>query len=234
MEYMPGRCLSDCLEDLTFRHKLRTAIDLANIMSSMFKLTAPQCSSMYPYMGGIFQRDPSLGSLRYPPLALLYSPRLSCVVERQFCVGPLNDLLLDYPRQIDPRRCGPFDSECDFMEAAAFWGKPPTRPGGRIECGVFEKVLEVYEVVQRLYGSSENTLTKCRTFHFAHGDLSDYNILIDPNTGAITGVIDWEMARFRPACIAGVGGGWFDDGSERFLMTDFHCCRGNHVDETPS
>jgi hypothetical protein len=31
-------------------------------------------------------------------------------------------------------------------------------------------------------------------FHFSHGDLHEGNILIDPQSGAITGVIDWLLA----------------------------------------
>jgi len=34
-------------------------------------------------------------------------------------------------------------------------------------------------------------------FHFCHGDLHHRNILIDPSTGKITGIIDWECAGFR-------------------------------------
>ena len=64
--------------------------------------------------------------------------------------------------------------------------------------------------------------------------MSDFNILIDPATGVVTGVIDWELAGFRPAWLAAVGGGWFDDDSERFLMSDFQGSRGNHADETPA
>jgi len=234
MEYMPGRCLADCFEDLTYQQKLRTASDVADIMSSMFKITARQCGSISSYMD-IFLRDPSLSSLRYPHLAPLSSPRPDTAVAGQFCVGPVNDLtFLDYPRQIDPHLCGPFNSERDFMEAIAFLGKPPTRAGGRLKCRVFEKTLEIYDVVERLYRSSKNGSTESRMFHFAHGDLSDCNILIDPDTGAVTGVIDWEMAGFRPSWLAAVAAGWFNDDSERFLMTDFQSFRSNHVDETPT
>ena len=235
MEYMPGQRLADCFEHLTYRQKLRTAADVANIMSSMFKMTAPQCGSVSPYTTGSFQGDPSVDTLRYPPLTPLHSPRPSAIIDGQFCVGPVNDLVfLEYPRQIDPGLCGPFGSERDFMEAVALLGKPPTRTGGRASCRIFEKTLEVYDIVRRLYRGSEDTSTECRTFHFAHGDLSDDNILIDPSTGAVTGVIDWEMAGFRPPWLAAVGADWFDDDSERFIMTDFQSCRGNHADDTPA
>ena len=136
----------------------------------------------------MFHREPCLCSLRYPRLAPLNSPRPDTAVSGQSCVGPVNDLtFLDYPRQIDPHLCGPFDSERDFMEAIAFLGKPPTRAGGKFKCGVFEKTLEIYDVVERLYRSSENSSTESCIFHFAHGDLSDCNVLIDPDTGAVIG-----------------------------------------------
>ncbi|RSL94110.1 hypothetical protein CEP52_012817 [Fusarium oligoseptatum] len=33
---------------------------------------------------------------------------------------------------------------------------------------------------------------------FAHADLSWENILVDPTTGSVTGIVDWEMAGFWP------------------------------------
>ncbi|KIJ43055.1 hypothetical protein M422DRAFT_253844 [Sphaerobolus stellatus SS14] len=37
------------------------------------------------------------------------------------------------------------------------------------------------------------------------------NILVDPATEAITGILDWEMAGFRPAWLAAVASEWFND-----------------------
>ncbi|KAF2755530.1 hypothetical protein EJ05DRAFT_478520 [Pseudovirgaria hyperparasitica] len=34
---------------------------------------------------------------------------------------------------------------------------------------------------------------------FSHADLSDENILVEPASGHVTGIIDWEMAGWRPA-----------------------------------
>ena len=80
------------------------------------------------------------------------------------------------------------------MEALAFYGKPPTRSGKR-RCWAFEKILEVYKIVtERHRTSSQSTFEEEEIFNL---DLSSYNILIGPDTGAIAGVIDWEMAGFR-------------------------------------
>jgi hypothetical protein len=91
--------------------------------------------------------------------------------------------------------------------------------------------LEVYDIVLALYRRSDESRSS-ETFHFAHGDLSDWNILIDPDTGAVTGLIDWEMAGFRPAWLAASAPGWFDDDSERFVMTEDQDERGNYNEET--
>lgn len=240
MEYMPGLCLADGFEQLTYEQKRRTATDLAKIMFSLFNITSAECGSISPYSGDRSDESLCHNSLRYPLFTPLFSPRLTptTLKGQSVMVGPINDItFLDYPRQVDPQRCGPFNSERSVMEAFAFLGTPPTRPGGKLSCWVFEKTLEVYDVVKQFYNNSQQSEVSSSNhdrFHFAHGDLSSFNILIDPSTGAVTGIIDWEMAGFRPAWLAAVGGGWFDDDSERFLMSDFQNSRGNHADETPA
>jgi hypothetical protein len=111
---------------------------------------------------------------------------------------------------------------------------PPTRSGRKLSCWVFEKTLDVIRNLYCRSQQSEVSSSNHDQSHFAHGDLSDFNILVDPATGAVTGVIDWEMGGFRPAWLVTVAGGWFDDDSERFLMSDFQSSRGNHADETPA
>ena len=74
------------------------------------------------------------------------------------------------------------------MGAFAFYGKPPTCSGKR-RCWAFEKIIEVYEIVAEWYRtSSQSTFEEISSL-----DLSSHN----PDTGAIAGVIDWEMAGFR-------------------------------------
>lgn len=99
------------------------------------------------------------------------------------------------------------------------------------EYRAFEKTLEVYDVVTRFSRPTTISTSHEETFHLAHGDFSSYNVLIDPDT--VTD-IDWEMAGFRSAWLAAVGGGWFNDDSERFLMTDDQSDRGNYADESPA
>jgi len=87
MEYMPGRHLGDSLEHLTYQQKLRTATDLAYIMSSMFNITHPDVAVSLRIME-VFSKE-ALTPVRYLPLAPLYSPRPSTIVNEQLCVGPV-------------------------------------------------------------------------------------------------------------------------------------------------
>ena len=109
--------------------------------------------------------------------------------------------------------------------------------GGKLDRWAFEKALEVYGAVKRLQGPPSKPCIfreERETFHFTHDDLSDQNILINPDTGEITSVIDGEMAGFRSLCLVAAAGGWFNDDSERFLMSEHQSARGDYKDETPT
>src|SRR5258706_15844995 len=54
-------------------------------------------------------------------------------------------------------------------------------------------MFEIYDVIWPLYTPQVNSSAP---FHFAHGDLSTANLIVDPESGEITGFIDWEMAGF--------------------------------------
>ena len=82
---------------------------------------------------------------------------------------------------------------------------------------MYEKLFEVYNAVQPLYSIPG---AEPQTFHFSHGDLSKANIFLDPETGAVTGMINWEMSGFHPAWLVAAGPAWFDDDSCKFTVDD--------------
>jgi Ser/Thr protein kinase RdoA (MazF antagonist) len=89
----------------------------------------------------------------------------------------------------------------------AYNGLPSTRSS--YDKPTRDKVVELFQGLHALYphhtlfGPSADPFI----FRFCHGDLHHRNILIDPRTGKITGIIDWECAGFRPGWtdIAGIG-----------------------------
>ena len=181
---------------------------MANILSSLFRITAPRCGSVANVSrgGDLHHRAPHF-RFQDPNFSSIHAPsRIHFLIDDQNDfdpvnnIGPINDLtFLDYPNQIPPQICGPFDSERRFLEAFAFLGRPPTRKGGKMGRWAFEKAIEVYDALKQLQQPpSKPHIEEREAFHFAHGDLHDDNILINPDTAEITGIIDWEVARFPP------------------------------------
>ncbi|KAL2168252.1 hypothetical protein VTG60DRAFT_220 [Thermothelomyces hinnuleus] len=85
-----------------------------------------------------------------------------------------------YDHRLDNRStCGPFSTVGDFHDLLVAPLKECPRP----------EWVEKYR--PRLPDNHE--------IRFAHADLSWENILLDSDTGHVTGILDWEMAGFWPA-----------------------------------
>jgi len=85
-----------------------------------------------------------------------------------------------YDHRIDNiRPCGPFASESDFND---FLVVPVT------EC-----------LSQELANQYRQQLADDHGIVFTHADLCGDHIFVEPTTGKITGLIDWEMAGWWPA-----------------------------------
>jgi hypothetical protein len=153
MEYMPGRPLGDCFEKSHLPSRIRAGTDLAHAMLSLFRIKASRYGSF-----SRLRRVDSLGfpetekarprTQRHPIHTLnasspLGGSRFPATADEMLCVGLVNDLtFLNYPHQIPPRLCGPFDHERQFLEAIAFLGCPPTRAGNELGQQVFERRLK--------------------------------------------------------------------------------------------
>lgn len=105
----------------------------------------------------------------------------------------------------------------------AFRGIPGTRLQDRSDIWPYERALEIYDLVRPFYrdlDDAPDSATSAPRFHFAHNDFSAHNILIDPSTGHVTGVLDWEMSGFCPSWVAASPAAWFDDDRRRFIVSD--------------
>ncbi|KAF8232577.1 hypothetical protein L208DRAFT_1397238 [Tricholoma matsutake] len=221
MEYLWGKLLGDCFRRLTNQQKLHTSVDLAMVMSLLFIITVSYIGSLLPELR---KDDSNAGhyALQYPLDSHPLCEATTFTQDVQFHIRPMNDItLLDYPNQVLASLCGHFNSEFDFLEVFAFCSRLPTRLNNKLDCWAFNKVFKVYCTIQPLYrgfiGSSSDLPDETYnssylglvTFHFSHGDFSSWNILVDPQSGTITSVIDWEMASFCSTWLA-----------DQFLMTD--------------
>ena len=216
MEYVRGQQLADCWEAMSVPQKTRTAKDLAKAMAEMFALTASHC--------GALLRDLSLNdsqrSLRYESSAVDTPAEAHTeVVDGDFLIGPVNDLtFLTLTKIVRASLCGPFATERAFLEAFGYREEcGGTKVRSKLEKWPVERMFEIYDVIRPLYAPR---LDSSAPFHFAHADLSVANVMVNPESGEITGLIDWEMAGFRPAWLCATSGTWFDDDSCRFVVED--------------
>ncbi|CAD0115412.1 unnamed protein product [Aureobasidium uvarum] len=65
------------------------------------------------------------------------------------------------------------------------------------ESGIDEGRIQELEQVQQETSAGKTSLSELPVL--THGDLSDRNILIDPSTLQVTGLLDWELANVAPA-----------------------------------
>ena len=141
------------------------------------------------------------------------------VVDGEFLIGPINDItLLTLTKAVPASLCGPFTTERGFLEAFGFRDAcGGTKVQRVVDRWPIERMFELYDVIRPLYAPRVNSMTP---FHFTHADLSPANFIVDPESGEINGLIDWEMAGFRPAWLCATSGTWYDDDSCRFVVED--------------
>ena len=154
-----------------------------------------------------------------------------CGSDRFYDIGPLQDCaLLQYPLIVpSPSQTPPVFTATDYVRLLALNGFPSTRSS--YDKPTRDRVIELLQGLHSLYphhplfGPSSDPFI----FRFCHGDLHDGNILVDPTTGKITGIVDWECAGFRPWWIGVAGIGWLEEDRERFLFRAD--CPNNFADD---
>lgn len=235
MDYMPGKRFMDCFEDLTYEQKQRTASDMVEVIHALYSITATHCGSLQDDLSPrSSKRATRYGGFPSPP------PTIASVTSTgQFVVGPAIELsFMEFPdaRTAPTEQYGPYASERQYLEGLAFIGFSRTPAVlSKLMRWPFEKALEIYDRIQPAYSreSAHISADPCDSlFHFCHGDLSISNILLDPATGGITAILDWEVAGFRPAWAAAQAGGWFCDDAQRFVMSDNQDAPEGYDEET--
>ena len=235
MEHMSGIEMVDAWDDLELPQKRRLALDLIDLYDQLFRLKADSC-------GGIYQSNlvddydllakptSDLSRIKHPrsprwaPLSAesLRMLRSHCnhPINNGYELGPLNDIsLLKYGVAVpSPSQTLPTFTSDEYVKLVAFNGNPSTRSD--YDLPTREKCVQLFQSIHNLYPNSTvfGPSADTSNFRFSHGDLHDRNILIDPQSGAITGIIDWEAAAFRPLWAVVCGVGWFEEDNQRFII----------------
>ncbi|KIM36094.1 hypothetical protein M413DRAFT_31995 [Hebeloma cylindrosporum] len=228
MEHMSGVEMGVAWDDLQLPQKRRLALDLIDLYDQFSLLKAEGC-------GGIYQSvkstsDSSRVNLKHPrsPRWAPLSPeslrmlRTHCnhSLDNGYALGPIHDIaLLKYRLVVpSPSQTLPTFTTDEYVKLIAFNGNPSTR--SHDDLPTREKCVQLFQSIQNLYPNSMvfGPSADASNFRFSHGDLHDGNILIDPQSGAITGIIDWEAAAFRPLWAEVCGVGWFEEDHHRFMI----------------
>jgi hypothetical protein len=232
MEYMPGVELREAWKELDYDMKIRFAIDLVDMYDQLSQLKADACGAIYhsTRQSKDILLTSSLQTIRSPrwkPLSSssiralrAHSDHPLCDSDGLYQIGPLQDgALLQYAVLVPPPSRTPLVfTTADYVRLLAYNGSPSTRSS--YDKPTRDKVVDLFQNLHALYphhqlfGPSADPFI----FRFCHGDLHDRNILIDPTTGRITGILDWECAGFRPWWTDVAGVGWLAEDRQRFLF----------------
>ncbi|KAF9480949.1 hypothetical protein BDN70DRAFT_856012 [Pholiota conissans] len=252
MEHVPGVEIGEAWDSLTFPQKRRLALDIVDIYDQLSRLKADGIGSIYHNTvaaddavlltkSSMSMSHNSSGTRRWAPLSSESLRLLKGLCKRSvkdgYNLGPLNEIsLLKYELAVpSPSQTPPTFSSEDYFKLIAYNGNPPTRSD--YDLPTREKFVELFHRIYNLYPTSQvlGPSSDSANFRFSHGDLHEGNIFIDPTTGAITGIIDWEAAGFRPLWTSLYGVGWFDEDSHRFISTagGDDPAPSNFADDTP-
>ena len=120
-------------------------------------------------------------------------------------LGPLNDIsLLRYNLVVpSPSQTLPTFTSHDYVKLIAFNGNPSARSD--YDLPTREQCVELFQSIHNLYPNSTvlGPSANAFNFRFSHGDLHDGNILVDPQSGAITGTVDFHCGP-RSAVLGGL------------------------------
>ena len=187
MDYVPSQRLMDCWDEMGAPQKTRTAKDLARVMAEMFALTASH--------RGALLRDRSLNdsqrSPRYHHEPVAGDATVEAhteVVDGDFLIGPVNDLtFVQLTGTVPASLCGPFTTERAFLEAFGYSDTRGTKMQLKSTRWSIDRMFEIYDVIRPLYVPPVDSSAP---FHFAQADLSVANLIVDPGSGEMTGLID--------------------------------------------
>jgi len=196
MEKLPGVALVDVWKDMDLEAKSRESKVIAGFLRQLWRIQRP-----FTAIGNIYFRediDTSNGAVRVVPME-----------DEKYVLGPIvTPYMFVGGRKLRvPRDLGPYPDDAEYIAALAASELEDMKllqlPGAHSH-NDFDKNLakgswdtikaleELQTISPRLFPSRPCHFTLC------HHDLSLDNILVDPATYEITGIVDWECVGTRP------------------------------------
>nr|POE94651.1 altered inheritance of mitochondria protein 9, mitochondrial [Quercus suber] len=208
MEKAYGVSISDRWQDLTDLEIRRLAHSFVQIEKQLFDIT-------FGAIGSLYFRHDIPANLQSP----LYERHTEATKEEvdQFCIGPIADYMFWDGKRADLSiDRGPWKHGVDYLQSIALkeiawvqqYGRPrePTFPHNTVGLGVqqpgdYIKLLNDYSTL------TPHLLPKSPSHPFntptlRHPDLTPSNVFVDPSTGRVSCLIDWQHAVIQPQVLA--------------------------------
>lgn len=217
LERIPGVPLHEVWDKMPFEAKMDLTVRLANSFKGLFQRQFPLIGSIY--YNGVWNQVDYTPSLSPPPTGDEKASDLDIGTDKTFVIGRMvtNSLVKDKRLLLRPDR-GPFKTARELAIAETKLLSQRIRhlsptPETDYYCEVDEElhedgdevldtVDELLRVVPQVY-SAEDTPEDTKVLW--HDDVSLQNVLVDPQTYELTGIVDWESVSIVPAWRTGRG-----------------------------
>ena len=196
MERIPGVALNDVWSEIDLEVKSRITKSIAGFVGQL-----RDTQRYFAAIGNLYLRDDIETSN--------VAGRAVPTKDEKYVVGPIvTPYMFAGGRKLRvPRNLGPYSDDAEYIAALTATEREEMKlllsADARLQDD-FDKYLandaeEIIEVLDELQAISK-TLFPSRPRHFVllHHDLSLANILVDPKSHEITGIVDWECVGTRP------------------------------------
>jgi aminoglycoside phosphotransferase (APT) family kinase protein len=207
MTKVPGVALKSLWDSpaLIWEERVQIAKTLAGYMKQLTRFEFPLMGSLYPSSRPEFERIPwlktSSSEIRFLPLP----------DDAEFVHGPVVTIPFFYGDRVHLRNDhGPFETSSKYMSsllhlhiATTFSRKVAASADDdydKDDISELEDAIGAYEsllsVLPTLFPPDTGDT---EVFSLYHDDISSNNILVDPMTHCITGIVDWECVSLQPS-----------------------------------
>ena len=196
MEKVPGVPLADVWSDIDLETKARVTRSVAGYVRQLQDLR---------------RRFTAIGNLYFREESDTFNPavRVSQTEDEKYVLGPLvTPYMFAGGRKLRvPRDLGPYSNDMDYIAALAASEMedmkllllPDARSHTDFDEDLAEDAEEIIQVLDELQPIFATLFpSQPRNFALQHHDLSLPNILVNPATYQITGIVDWECVGTRP------------------------------------
>ncbi|KAF8344493.1 phosphotransferase enzyme family-domain-containing protein [Amanita rubescens] len=195
MEKVPGVALADAWSDIDLETKSKVTRSVVGYVRQLRDL---RC---FTGIGNLYFRE-EINTFNA-------AVRVLCTEDEKYVLGPLvTPYMFAGGRKLRvPRDLGPYSNDAEYIASLAASELEDMKlllsPDSRLYSDFDEDLAEDAEDIIQVLNKLQPVLSvlfpsQPRNFALQHHDLSLRNILVDPATYQITGIIDWECVGTRP------------------------------------